>query len=259
MLGLLRALVTEQGQTVIMVTHDPMAAACADRVVFLADGRIADSLDCPTAEAVAARMTRLEVSSRTATAALAGHAGDAGRADSGTGMLTVALATVRTRWVAFAGTFAALALGVSVIATMTLVLAAASGGGGHQSPERFAAAPFVIQADPALRVRDGTASSIQCRCCSSRTCPRPPSPNCQRAPRPQLLRPARGVPATQPARRPRLVERSLRPLRLTSGHPPRTDGQIVVAGRAALGSPVSCSRQRAAAFTIVWHRAAADR
>jgi putative ABC transport system ATP-binding protein len=61
-LELLRNLVTEQKQTVIVVTHDPMAAAYADRVIFLADGRIADTLERPTAEAVAARMTRLEVS-----------------------------------------------------------------------------------------------------------------------------------------------------------------------------------------------------
>jgi putative ABC transport system ATP-binding protein len=60
-LRLLRTLVAEQGQTIIMVTHDPVAAACADRAVFLADGRIAGTLDHPTAEAVAARMTRLEV------------------------------------------------------------------------------------------------------------------------------------------------------------------------------------------------------
>jgi putative ABC transport system ATP-binding protein len=60
-LRLLRALVAEEGQTIIMVTHDPVAAAGADRVVFLADGRIAGTLDHPTAEAVAARMTRLEV------------------------------------------------------------------------------------------------------------------------------------------------------------------------------------------------------
>ena len=60
-LRLLRTLVAEQGQTIIMVTHDPVAAAGADRVVFLADGRIAGTLDHPTAEAVAARMTRLEV------------------------------------------------------------------------------------------------------------------------------------------------------------------------------------------------------
>ena len=60
-LRLLRTLVAEQGQTIIMVTHDPVAAAGAGRVVFLADGRIAGALDHPTAEAVAARMTRLEV------------------------------------------------------------------------------------------------------------------------------------------------------------------------------------------------------
>jgi len=61
-LDLLRAMVTERGQTVIMVTHDPVAAASADRVIFLADGRIADTVESPTAEAVAAHMTRLEVS-----------------------------------------------------------------------------------------------------------------------------------------------------------------------------------------------------
>ena len=60
-LDLLSGMVAEHGQTVIMVTHDPVAAAYADRVVFLADGRIAGTVECPTAEAVAARMTRLEV------------------------------------------------------------------------------------------------------------------------------------------------------------------------------------------------------
>jgi putative ABC transport system ATP-binding protein len=61
-LELLSGLVTEREQTVIMVTHDPIAAAYADRVIFLADGRIADTLERPTAEAVAAHMPRLEVS-----------------------------------------------------------------------------------------------------------------------------------------------------------------------------------------------------
>jgi putative ABC transport system ATP-binding protein len=60
-LRLLSGMVTEQQQTIIMVTHDPMAAAYADRVIFLADGRIADTLERPTAEAVAAHMARLEV------------------------------------------------------------------------------------------------------------------------------------------------------------------------------------------------------
>ncbi|MGW1075618.1 ABC transporter ATP-binding protein [Streptomyces sp. NPDC002537] len=46
-------------QTVIMVTHDPVAASYADSVLFLADGRPAGSLDSPTAASVAERMTRL--------------------------------------------------------------------------------------------------------------------------------------------------------------------------------------------------------
>jgi putative ABC transport system ATP-binding protein len=62
-LTLLRDLAAGRGQTVIVVTHDPMAAAYADRAVFLADGRIADTLEHPAAETVAARMTRLEVPS----------------------------------------------------------------------------------------------------------------------------------------------------------------------------------------------------
>ena len=66
-LRLLSGMVTGQQQTIIMVTHDPMAAAYADRVIFLADGRIADTLERPTAEAVAAHMTRLEVSTDVST------------------------------------------------------------------------------------------------------------------------------------------------------------------------------------------------
>jgi putative ABC transport system ATP-binding protein len=58
-LGLLRKSVRAAGQTVVMVTHDPMAASYADRVVFLADGRFVDQLLHPTADAVAERMIRL--------------------------------------------------------------------------------------------------------------------------------------------------------------------------------------------------------
>ncbi len=58
-LALLRESVVGGGQTVIMVTHDPVAASYADHVVFLADGRIADQLARPTAEVVAERMTHL--------------------------------------------------------------------------------------------------------------------------------------------------------------------------------------------------------
>ena len=60
-LGLLRDLVDRHQQTVIMVTHDPVAAAYADRVVLLADGVVVDELDGElTAGSIAARMTRLE-------------------------------------------------------------------------------------------------------------------------------------------------------------------------------------------------------
>jgi putative ABC transport system ATP-binding protein len=46
------------GQTIVMVTHDPIAASYADRIVFLADGRIVDELLKPTAGAVLERMKR---------------------------------------------------------------------------------------------------------------------------------------------------------------------------------------------------------
>ncbi len=58
-LGFLRNSVRELGQTVVMVTHDPVAAAYADRVVFLADGRIVDDMSGPTAESVLDRMLSL--------------------------------------------------------------------------------------------------------------------------------------------------------------------------------------------------------
>ncbi|MCX5081702.1 ABC transporter ATP-binding protein [Streptomyces sp. NPDC056121] len=58
-LGLLRTAVDGMGATVVMVTHDPAAAACADRVLFLADGRIVDQLQGASAQTIAARMTTL--------------------------------------------------------------------------------------------------------------------------------------------------------------------------------------------------------
>lgn len=58
-LGLLRQSVRAGGQTVVMVTHDPVAASYADRVLFLADGQLVDELHDPTPDVVAERMTRL--------------------------------------------------------------------------------------------------------------------------------------------------------------------------------------------------------
>lgn len=60
MLSILRAAVDEFNQTVVIVTHDPRAAAYADRVVFLADGKIVDELREPTADSVLDRMKRLD-------------------------------------------------------------------------------------------------------------------------------------------------------------------------------------------------------
>ncbi|WP_329191537.1 MULTISPECIES: ABC transporter ATP-binding protein [unclassified Streptomyces] len=65
-LGFLRDSARELGQTVVMVTHDPVAAAHADRVVFLADGRLVDELRDPTADAVLDRMLAFEAQGRTA-------------------------------------------------------------------------------------------------------------------------------------------------------------------------------------------------
>ena len=59
-LDMLRAMVDERGQTIVMVTHDPMAAASADQVLFLSDGRIVDRLTGPSARSVADRLARLE-------------------------------------------------------------------------------------------------------------------------------------------------------------------------------------------------------
>ena len=58
-LGFLRRSVDDHSQTIVMVTHDPVAAGYADRVVFLADGRVVDELRAPTADTVLDRMKAL--------------------------------------------------------------------------------------------------------------------------------------------------------------------------------------------------------
>ncbi len=57
-LRLLRSLVDEAGQTVVMVTHDPVAASFTDRVVFLRDGQIVDDLPQPGLERIAERLAK---------------------------------------------------------------------------------------------------------------------------------------------------------------------------------------------------------
>jgi putative ABC transport system ATP-binding protein len=59
-LSFLRRSVDEFGQTIVMVTHDPVAASYTDRVVFLADGRVVSELREPTAEKVLERMSAVQ-------------------------------------------------------------------------------------------------------------------------------------------------------------------------------------------------------
>jgi putative ABC transport system ATP-binding protein len=58
-LGFLRHSVDEFGQTIAMVTHDPRGAAHADRVVFLADGKVVADIEAPTADAILEQMKAL--------------------------------------------------------------------------------------------------------------------------------------------------------------------------------------------------------
>ena len=60
LLAFLRRAATEFGQTIVMVTHDPTAASYAERILFLADGKIVDELRAPDPDAVLERMKRLE-------------------------------------------------------------------------------------------------------------------------------------------------------------------------------------------------------
>ncbi|MEO9322176.1 ABC transporter ATP-binding protein [Nocardioides sp. C4-1] len=59
-LGFMRRAVDDTGQTIVMVTHDPHAASYANRVLFLADGQIVDTMEAPTADRVLDRMKRFE-------------------------------------------------------------------------------------------------------------------------------------------------------------------------------------------------------
>ena len=167
-------------------------------------------------------------------------------------LMMTAMATVRTRWTAFAGTFAALALGVSVVATMALVLAAASGGNAHQRPERFAGVPFVIQVDPTLQVRDryGSLDAVPLP-----TQPDVPASVISRLPGAIPDRSfyaqvaqvgqdgqdgqAQDASTAQPDLGHGWSSAAFAPYDLTSGRPPRSDDEIVVAAPANLGSRVS--------------------
>ncbi|MEY2470304.1 MAG: putative transport system ATP-binding protein, partial [Actinomycetota bacterium] len=66
LLAFLRDAVTELGQTIVMVTHDPTAASYAGRVVFMADGRVVDDMVDPTSTKILERMQTLEVAAKKA-------------------------------------------------------------------------------------------------------------------------------------------------------------------------------------------------
>ena len=68
-LGFLRRSVDQYQQTIVMVTHDPVAAGYADRVVFLADGKVVDEIRQPTAETVLDKMRELSLREVAGTAA----------------------------------------------------------------------------------------------------------------------------------------------------------------------------------------------
>jgi len=63
-LGFLRRSVDEFGQTVVMVTHDPVAASYSDRVIFLADGKVVDELREPDRDSILERMGALSDAAR---------------------------------------------------------------------------------------------------------------------------------------------------------------------------------------------------
>jgi putative ABC transport system ATP-binding protein len=68
-LGFLQRSVREFGQTIVMVTHDPVAASYTDRVVFLADGRVVDEMRDPRTESVLEHMSAIQTRAIAATAA----------------------------------------------------------------------------------------------------------------------------------------------------------------------------------------------
>ncbi|WP_312888096.1 ABC transporter ATP-binding protein [Nonomuraea rhodomycinica] len=74
-LRILREAVDASGQTIVMVTHDPVAGAYADAVVFFSDGRIVDGMTRPDPASVAARMARLSASVRQSGSGPSAHVG----------------------------------------------------------------------------------------------------------------------------------------------------------------------------------------
>jgi putative ABC transport system ATP-binding protein len=128
-LALLRETIDETGGTLVMVTHDPSAAAWADRVVFMADGRLA--ANC---------MPRPPSRS------------PSGSPDWGPDMLRVSLQTLRARRDTLTGAFVAIWLAVTLASATGLLMAAALGPPGAG---RLAATDAVVRADPTVTIGHG--------------------------------------------------------------------------------------------------------
>ncbi|MFD5493093.1 FtsX-like permease family protein [Streptomyces sp. NPDC127091] len=158
-------------------------------------------------------------------------------------MLTVALHTLRTRWVTFLGSFVALSLGVALLTVMGLVLAA-SLDAPARTPERFAAAPVVVRGQDILRVPtpagDRTQELAQPRAV--------PAPTVAKLERLGTVVEDRSFPVRVHGGPGDLVGHpwstaAFAPYRIDAGHAPRTADEVVVTGDwAAPGERVRTDR-----------------
>ncbi|MEV5573560.1 FtsX-like permease family protein [Spirillospora sp. NPDC052269] len=165
-------------------------------------------------------------------------------------MLSVAVAGLRARWGTLVGPLAALALGVAVIATMALVLGAASAD-PHRSPQRFAAAPAVVQADPNLRLRDryGTPTAVPFA-----EQPALPASVIARFPGAALDRsfPVRLSDGASDRVGHGWASAAFAPYSLVSGRAPVRPDEIVIAGEGQVGQQVTVrAGERDGAYTVV--------
>ncbi|MFD7259809.1 ABC transporter permease [Streptomyces sp. NPDC059874] len=157
-------------------------------------------------------------------------------------MLSVALRTVRTRWVTFVGSFVALALGVGLIATMGLALAATLDAPERQ-PERFNTATVVVKGNDTLRVDSPIGDRTR-----KLAHPKPVAPDLAR--RLAALGPTtedRSFPVRAEGGPGRLVGHpwsvaAFAPYTLDAGRAPRADGEVVTTGWARPGERLTTDR-----------------
>ncbi|MER6875333.1 FtsX-like permease family protein, partial [Amycolatopsis sp. NPDC000673] len=169
-------------------------------------------------------------------------------------MLDVALRTVRTRWVSFAGAFVALALGVGVITSIGLVMAAASAASDGLGVQRFATAPAVVQSPSSVPVH--TVKGV-----SRQFAARPPALDAElisRVAATGAVVADRTFPAQLAGAASGQVGHpwsvaQFAPYRLAAGRAPAGPADVVVpAGSGALGNRVSVlTRQGRADYTVV--------